>query len=281
MSRRPDYLTKRFASAEKAVRSYIRSSKMDGYLQGGVLVALSGGADSVFLLHFLARLAEEKRFPLFAVHINHHLRGAEAARDADFCCALCDMLGVGFECIDVDVAAEQKRGKFGVEEAARRVRYRALYDTLAKHPELSCIATAHHATDQLETVIFQMLRGGGLRAIGGMAPVRLPILRPLLCLSRKEIEAALSDAGVAYVTDSTNADVGYTRNYLRKELLPRLYRVNRSPERAILRMTETLSHDTALLDTLARNARANAPVRGEGSGQPAPAPRRFSSPPWA
>ena len=244
--------------------SYIFDTKMKEHLCRGVLLALSGGADSVFLLHLLVRLSEKENFPLLAVHVNHHLRGDEATRDADFCRTLCRDLGVRFECLDVDVGAEQKNGKFGTEEAARRVRYRALRAVLAARPELSCIATAHHATDQLETVLFQALRGGGLRAVGGMTPVRLPIVRPLLCLSRAEIESALSEAGGTYVTDSSNADIGYTRNYLRCEILPRLSRINREPERAVLRMTEALSHDAALLDALARSARDAAPHRGNG-----------------
>ena len=264
MSRRLDYSAKRFAEAEKKVLSYSSATGISECLSGGVLLALSGGADSVFLLHILNRLARKKNFSLLAVHVNHHLRGAEATRDADFCRALCMELGVRYECLDVDVDAEKKNRKLGTEEAARRVRYRALRAALAEHSELSCIATAHHATDQVETVMFQMLRGGGLHAICGMAPVRMPIIRPLLCLSRKEIEEALSVVGCAYVTDSTNADIGYTRNYLRREILPRLLRVNREPERAVLRMSEALSHDASLLDELARSARACAPLRGDG-----------------
>lgn len=264
MSHPLDYSVARFASAEKKVLSYVFDTKMKEHLCRGVLLALSGGADSVFLLHLLARLSKKEQFPLLAVHVNHHLRGDEATRDADFCRDLCATLGVFFECLDVDVAAEQRDGGFGTEEAARRVRYRALRATLAAHPELSCIATAHHATDQLETVLFQALRGGGLRAVSGMAPVRLPIVRPLLCLSRTDVEEALAAAGGTYVTDSTNADVGYTRNYLRREILPRLSRINREPERAVLRMTEALSHDAAFLDALARSARDAAPQRGDG-----------------
>lgn len=264
MSLSLDYSAKRFAAAEKTALSYISSTGISELLRGGVLLALSGGADSVFLLHLLAKHAREKGFLLLALHVNHHLRGKEATRDAEFCRTLCNSLGVRFECLDVDVDAERKKGKIGTEEAARRVRYRALREALSRHPELSCIATAHHATDQLETVMFQMLRGGGLRAVGGMSPVRFPIIRPLLCLSRKEIEGALADAGGIYVTDSTNADIGYTRNYLRREILPRLFRINRSPERAVFRMTEAISHDNALLDELAWAARKDAPVCGDG-----------------
>ena len=264
MSHPLNYSAAGFASAEKKVLAYISDTGMDAHLCRGVLLALSGGADSVFLLHFLARLAKRAGFPLLALHVNHHLRGDEAERDADLCRELCAGLGVALECLDVDVAAEQREGGFGIEEAARRVRYRALRAVLASHPELSCIATAHHATDQLETVLFQALRGGGLRAVSGMAPVRLPIVRPLLCLSRTEIEGALSEAGGAYVTDSTNADISYTRNYLRHEILPRLSRINREPERAVLRMTDALSHDAAFLDAMARSARDAAPQRGDG-----------------
>ncbi|MBO7293536.1 MAG: tRNA lysidine(34) synthetase TilS, partial [Clostridia bacterium] len=145
----------------------------------------------------------------------------------------------------------------------RRLRYAALRRELALWG-LGVIATAHHATDQLETVLHRMLRGGGARALVGIRPVHGDLVRPLLSLTKGEIEEALRSSHIPFETDSTNFDKTYTRNYLRAEVLPRLSRVVPHPERAVMRMTEALSHDAALLDELAKEALSAAPREGKG-----------------
>ncbi len=250
-----------FLAAEKRALSYMREEGMTAALGGGVLLALSGGADSVFLLHLLARLAARRPFPLFALHVHHHLRGEEADRDAAFCRLAAAALGISCSVVDVNVRAEAGRG--GIEAAARRLRYRALEEERLLRG-VAVVATAHHATDHLETVLYQMLRGGGIRAMLGVRPMQGRRMRPLLCLSRKEIAEALESSHIPYVTDTTNEDCAYTRNRLRKEVLPPLLAALPSAERGARRLSEALLCDAALLDELAEGALLAAPRERNG-----------------
>lgn len=225
-------------------------------LSGGALVALSGGKDSVLLLSLAAAYAREEGIPLSAMHLHHGIRGEEADRDAAFCRALCERLDVPFVLMHADVPSLAKARGEGLEETARNERYRALTQA-ARERGYTAILTAHTASDNAETVLFQLLRGGGTRALCGIPPKReagegLTLLRPLLSLSAEEVLAALAAAGLPYVTDSTNTDTLYARNYLREEILPRLSHLTPSPARAITRMTENVREDAALLDAMAR-----------------------------
>lgn len=237
----------------KRVDSYMKETGIRESLSGGVLLALSGGADSVFLAYLLSAMAKSSGFPLAALHVHHGLRGAEADRDAAFCRSLAEQLAIPIEISRVDVRKEAERRHMGIEEAARILRYTAL-DAERKRRGFAVVATAHHANDHCETVIYNLLRGGGTRALLGIRPRRDFLVRPLLCVRREEIQAALSEMKVPFVTDSTNADAAYTRNYLRAEILPRLARIVPAPELSILRASETVSHDIALLDELADDA---------------------------
>lgn len=255
-----DELSPAFLRAEGRALAYMKSEGILPLLRRGALVALSGGADSVFLLYLLSRLSVKEGFSLRTVHIHHHLRGREADRDAAFCEELAARLAVLHNTLHIDPYAEGDLDG-GLEAACRRLRYAALRRELAA-TELGVIVTAHHATDQLETVLHRMLRGGGVRALAGMRPVHGDLVRPLLSLTRGEIEEALISSHIPFVTDSTNFDKTYTRNYLRAEVLPRLSRIVPHPERAVMRMTEALSHDADLLDKLAKEALLAAPREG-------------------
>lgn len=200
----------------------------------GILVGLSGGADSVGLLLVLWKLRETLQISLRALHVHHGLRGAEADRDAAFSRALCERLGVPFYEYRIDAAEEARRQKCSVEEAGRLARYR-LYEETARAWENEMrqkemcgrepvrqvhIATAHHADDNAETVLFNLFRGSGLTGLSGIAPVRGRIIRPLLWAQRSEIQAWLRQQGQAWVEDSTNRESEYSRNWLRNELIP-------------------------------------------------------------
>ena len=205
----------------------------------GVLVGLSGGADSVGLLLVLWKLRETFQISLRALHVHHGLRGAEADRDAAFSRGLCERLGVPFYEFRIDAAKEALDRKCSVEEAGRQARYR-LYEETAlaweeeMGPDLTSenagekeaaaarvhIATAHHADDNAETVLFNLFRGSGLTGLSGIAPVRGRIIRPLLWAQRSEIQAWLLQQGQDWVEDSTNRESEYSRNWLRNELLP-------------------------------------------------------------
>ena len=199
---------------------------------GTVLLGLSGGADSVCLLGILASLREELRFTLYAMHVQHGIRGEEALRDMRFSEEMAERFAVPFFTETVDAPALAKEQGLGLEEAARILRYRALREKLAsltgsgQDAPAGRIAVAHHLDDQAETVVHHLVRGSGLRGLGGMAAENISVIRPLLSVRRRDILEALTESRVPYVTDSTNLDPAYTRNRIRNEILPALETLN-------------------------------------------------------
>ena len=205
--------------------------------KGGVLLcAVSGGRDSVCLLHYLAAIAPQRGFTVAAGHLNHQMR-PEARRDEDFVRELCRTLGVAFYTEAAPVYETAARWGLGVEETGRRLRYEFLFRT-ADAIGADRIATAHHAQDQAETVLLNLLRGTGPEGLGGIPPVRGRIVRPLLQTSRAEIEDYLQENGLSHVEDSTNEDTHYARNRLRHGALPALCGVNSAAERNLARFCE-------------------------------------------
>jgi tRNA(Ile)-lysidine synthase len=194
-------------------------------------VGLSGGADSVALLRALAAGAKELGLALHVAHLHHGLRGAEADGDLEFARGLAAELGLPFHAARVDTAEEARKdnvsGKAGesIEEAARRLRYRWFRQLMAEDT-VDAVATAHTRDDQAETVLGKFLRGAWTEGLGGIHPVvEFPegrILRPLLGAARAEVEAYLNGLGQSWREDSSNADLGFTRNRIRHELLPLL-----------------------------------------------------------
>ncbi|MCI2106458.1 MAG: tRNA lysidine(34) synthetase TilS [Intestinimonas sp.] len=194
--------------------------------QGGtVLCAVSGGADSMCLLHRLLALSSDGGFTVAAAHYDHCLRGEESARDANFVRAMCGKWGVPLTVGSGDVAGEAVRRKQGVEETARRLRYTFLRRTAAR-VGAERIATAHTADDNAETLLLHLVRGTGLQGLGGIAPRRGGLIRPLLTTTRAEIEQYLVEHHIPHVEDSTNANQAYTRNRLRHQVLPVLRALN-------------------------------------------------------
>ena len=218
--------------------------------EGGVILcAVSGGRDSVCLLHYLTTIAPRRGFTVAAAHLNHRMR-PEAQRDEDFVRGLCREWNVPFYTEAVPVYKTAARWGLGVEETGRRLRYDFLLRT-ADAIGAAYIATAHHAQDQAETVLLNLLRGTGPEGLGGIPPVRGRIIRPLLQTGRAEIEDYLRANGLPHVEDSTNEDTHYARNRLRRELWPQLETVNPAVTRAIGRTAEIVRGENAYLDTLA------------------------------
>ncbi len=201
-----------------------------------VVVGLSGGADSVALLHLLLSLRKELSLSaVTAVHVNHGLRGEEAMRDQQFAERLCEQWQVPLTVHRCDVAALAEQQHCGTEEAGRMVRYRLLEQ--AADAFSSCrIATAHTASDNVETVLLHLCRGSGLHGMAGIPPVRGRVIRPLIDCTRAEIEAYCREHGLSYVADSTNADLSYARNRVRHRIVPELQAINPQAEAAIARM---------------------------------------------
>lgn len=191
-----------------------------------VLVGLSGGADSVCLLHFLQYLSKEKHFRLAAVHVNHGLRGAAARADERFCKELCAAWNIDFFACQVDVKKTARQLDLSPEHAARKARYNAFSQTARKWGATK-LALGHHLDDQAETILLNLLRGTKIKGLAGI-PVRRPltpqveIVRPLLCITRSETETYLKNNGLTHITDESNFDDAFTRNWVRGTLLPLL-----------------------------------------------------------
>lgn len=225
-----------------------------------VTVALSGGADSVTLLHSLKTLQGELGTELSACHVNHNLRGEESDGDEAYVRRLCSELEVPLRVFSVDVAGSTAKHQ-STEERARELRYQA-FEEMSR--ELgSKVATAHNACDNAETVLLNMLRGTGLKGLCGIPPVRDYLIRPLIFCTRDEIEGYCRENGLEYVTDSTNASTAYTRNKIRLELMPKLLEINPSLYEGIGRMTYALSRDSRFLEDMAKDALADAKL-GDG-----------------
>ena len=193
------------------------------------LVALSGGADSVSLLIVLQALG----FRVEAAHCNFHLRGSESLRDEMFCRDLCERLQVPLHVVDFQTKKEAQANGESIEMAARRLRY-AWFEMLRKERQLDKIAVGHHRDDNIETLLLNLVRGSGIRGLTGMAFERDRIIRPFLDVSRETLLRFLQRRKQDYVTDSTNADTSYKRNFVRNRLLPLLREMNPSVEQTLV-----------------------------------------------
>lgn len=213
-----------------------------------VIVGLSGGADSVCLCHVLWSLRESLSIQLCALHVNHGIRGAEADRDEQFCKAFCEKFQIPFEAVHIDVPAESKKNGEGLEACGRRLRYKALQKAAGENGK---IATAHTANDNAETVLLHLTRGTGLQGLCGILPVRENVIRPLLGVTRKDVEAYCRKENLTFVTDSTNLSADYARNRVRLEVLPVLETLNPSVVDAFSRMTQSVRQDAVFLSDYA------------------------------
>ena len=209
------------------------------------IVALSGGADSVALLLFL----DEMGYQVHAAHCNFHLRGAESDRDEAFCESLCLQKNIPFHRIHFDTLTYAETHHVSVEMAARELRY-GYFEQLRKDIGASGICVAHHRDDSVETVLMNLIRGTGLRGLTGIQPRNGVVLRPLLCVSRQEIEHFLHERGQKYVTDSTNLVADVLRNKLRLQIIPLLQTLNPAAIDNILRSTEHLAEAQLVLDSI-------------------------------
>ncbi len=226
-----------------ALRQYSLFSQGDR-----IAVGVSGGADSVALLRFLAALRPQFGWDLVVCHIHHGLRGAEADRDECFVRALAEQLGLPCAVSRIDAAALALRDHISVEEAGRMARYAFFAQTAG---EGGRIATAHTLDDSIETVLMNLVRGTGLRGLCGIPRIRGNIVRPLLDCTRAEVEDYLGALGQPYCTDSTNLTDDYTRNRIRHDIIPRLCALNPNFPGAMARMLPRLAAQQALTDCLA------------------------------
>lgn len=216
-----------------------------------VLCALSGGRDSTVLLHVLLRLGTQQGFAVCAAHFNHRLRES-AERDEAFVRTHCASLGVPLTVESGDVSAFARKSGRSIEDAARELRYGFLQRT-ARETGADFIATGHHRVDNAETLLLHLLRGSGLKGLGGIPFARGNILRPLLDTDRAEIDNCIAEQNLPYVEDETNSDISYTRNRIRLELLPLLEEIAPGSVSRIADTAALLRYDEAFLQQQAEN----------------------------
>lgn len=210
-----------------------------------VAVALSGGADSMALLNALIKLKSELGIKkITAAHFNHLIRGDEAFRDQNFVVEQCKKLGVELKIGSADVPEFAQKNGLGTELAARKLRYE-FFETL----ETDVIATAHTASDNIETVLFNLTRGTALSGICGIPPKRDRFVRPLIFCTRYDIELFCKENAIPFVTDSTNLCDDYSRNKIRHNVIPVLKSLNLSAENAVSRMTASLREDEDFINS--------------------------------
>ena len=205
-----------------------------------ILAALSGGADSVCLLHALHSLRGALDITVIAAHYSHGIRPDKAAEEERFVHSLCDSMEIEYHTARGDVPAYAEAHHLGIEEAARLLRYGWLYE-LAEGLECEAIAVAHNREDNAETLLFNLSRGAGLAGLGGIPAVNDRVIRPLLEVSRQEIEAYNRANGLGWITDESNFDRRYSRNRIRHEVLPQLRAIHPEADAAICRAARNLS----------------------------------------
>jgi len=205
-------------ATEQKVLRFIKENEL--YSPGEkVLVALSGGPDSVFLLHFFNKFKNKFKIEIGAVHINHRLRGNDSERDELFCKAICDELSVPFYILRKDIKSYSKKNKISLEVAGRKIRYE-FFEKISSENKYDKIVTAHNADDNAETVLLNLIKGTGIKGIAGIPVKRNNIVRPILSLTKKEILDYLNENQFEYRVDESNLSNDFERNFLRNEVIP-------------------------------------------------------------
>jgi tRNA(Ile)-lysidine synthase len=230
--------------------------------EGGlILAAVSGGADSMCLLTALMELTRTRDFSLAVVHYNHRLRGGASDEDARFVERFCREQGIRCFVGAGDVAGYALQNGLGTEEAAREMRYDYFF-SVAEEQGAEKIATAHTADDNAETILMNLTRGTGLRGLCGIPPTRGKLIRPLLAVTRAEVENALQAQSVPYTEDATNAETIYTRNKIRHQVMPVLKEINPNFPANLRDFSERLRRDEDYLCSLAEEFVERLPETG-------------------
>lgn len=213
-----------------------------------IVIGVSGGADSMALLHIMMDFSKKLDFEFCVAHIEHGIRGAESVKDAEFVEDFCKCSGIKFYCENISAVQMAEELKIPVEMAGRIARYR-FFDQVASDFKGNKIALAHHLEDQTETVLHNIIRGSGLKGLTGMEPIRdNKYIRPLFEVTKQQILDYCNENNIIYHTDKTNFDTDYTRNWIRLELIPLLKKhINPSIERTIFRTADILRDDDEYL----------------------------------
>lgn len=207
-----------------------------------VLVGFSGGADSLFLMLSLIEIKKHINFDIYAAHLNHGIRGIDALNDENFVVDFCKKESIPLFCKTVNIPQISRESKISEETAGRNERYK-FFNEICKENNINKIAVAHNMNDSVETVIYNMIRGASLNGLGGIKPVNNNIIRPIIEVSRDEIEGYLKKYERSYCTDSTNLTDLYTRNKIRNVILKNMREINPSVIQTIHSNTLNLRND--------------------------------------
>lgn len=225
-----------------------------------ILIGLSGGPDSVFLLHFLNKFQKKFRIEIGAAHVNHLLRGKESDRDELFCKTICREISIPFFSIRKKVKSYSLKHKISLEAAGRKVRY-DFFEKISNQHRYNKIATAHNADDNTETVLLNLIKGAGLKGISGIPIKRKNIIRPILVLSKNEILNYLENNLFEYRTDSSNLSNEYERNFLRNEIIPLIQKnINPAITNSVLNTSINLQRLNAGLSEISANLKSKIKV---------------------
>jgi tRNA(Ile)-lysidine synthase len=234
---------------DEIVNRVDRTIRLHNLIEEGekVLVGFSGGTDSVAMLHILHGLQKDLKFSLYAVYIDHKLRPRAAQKEVRFCDAFCQIYEIPFLSEEIDIPRLSNDNKTGIEETARIFRYRTL-ERLADEHDCAKIAIGHHRNDRAETILFNLLRGSGRMGIAGIPPRRGRIIRPLYDLARREIADYLEDNGLRFMTDRSNLSRKFTRNRIRRRVIPMLKKeVSQAAVDNIVRYSEIIADEERFL----------------------------------
>ena len=218
-----------------------------------VAVAVSGGEDSMALLHFTANFCARFRIKAVALNVEHGIRGESSLRDSAFVKDYCKTHGIPLLEYKVDAPKKAKTDKIPLEQAARILRYECFFDAV-KSGKCDAVFTAHHSSDNLESVLFNLFRGTGIKGLAGIRDYENVIYRPFIKVSKAEISEYVRANAIPFVNDETNFCDDYTRNFLRIHVIPKIKEVFPEAEKSVLRLSETLKEENAFLDALAKDA---------------------------
>lgn len=252
-----------YIKAKTIEQKVIRFINEQDLIEAGdkILIALSGGPDSVFLLHFLNKFKKKYRIEIGSVHVNHILRGKDSDRDELFCKSICNELGIPFYSLRKNVKTFALKNKLSLEVAGRKIRY-DFFNKVAIKNNFNKIATAHNADDNIETIFLNLIKGAGIKGIAGIPVKRENIIRPIGCLTKTEILTYLDANHYEFRIDASNLSDEFERNFLRNQIIPLIkQKLNPALDRAVLKTAINLQHLVSELDTKSYHLENNISIK--------------------
>lgn len=218
-----------------------------------VAVAVSGGQDSMALLHFMLSVKDKHRLSVVCINVEHGIRGESSVRDSAFVKSQCEKLGVPLIFYSVNAPRYAEENKLSLEQAARILRYDCFFNAINSH-KCDAVVTAHHSSDYFESALFNLFRGTGIKGLISIKDYDGKIFRPFINVTKREITDYIDKNNIPFVTDESNFQDDYSRNFLRLNVIPKIKEIFPEAEKSVLRLAETLSAEDAYLDRIAENS---------------------------